>query len=414
MNLILILLALSIILFQVQAQLTIPGASDKGLKTHEVIQSRGFIPEFHNVISNDGYYIGIHRMIHAHVISHRQSVLFLPVAGGSSVEWLRNSPGGNVNEHLDKVGPNIGFELAKRGFDVWLMDNRGTYEYSYNHTVYNIDHDQEYWGWSSDEIAFFDIPAVIDHIRTNTGHDKVSVIGHTGGNTNILALMTMVPRFNRIIQPFIALAPVWTRANSPVNPVMREVIRFLVNYLRNVKGQVFPQGYIRILQKLLCDDPVMVAVVCNPVLYVLSSMIYPGSGDGSTNFDRLSIYETTGVRFSVSNWFFAQGQGAIFVDEAGMFDVNPEINMQRYGSVTPPKFDPHRITNPEMHFISAPSDLINDQTDLNLFKQQLRVKLRSELLIPINWSQQSYQDGAPDDVVDWVNTPILQILSLYS
>ena len=53
-----------------------------------------------------------------------------------STTWVMNYP---------DVAP--AFQMIRKGFDVWLGNNRGT-TFSRNHTKFNPDKDSEYWEFS--------------------------------------------------------------------------------------------------------------------------------------------------------------------------------------------------------------------------------------------------------------------------
>lgn len=57
---------------------------------------------------------------------------------GNGGDFLVNSPGGDVDGPMSPVGNNLGFELAKRSYDVFLSNTRGN-KYSLNHTTLHPD-----------------------------------------------------------------------------------------------------------------------------------------------------------------------------------------------------------------------------------------------------------------------------------
>lgn len=78
--------------------------------------------------------------------------------------------------------------LANRGYDVWLGNSRGN-KHSLNHTKYNPHKDKEFWEFTFQDMADYDLPGGFRYIANQT-QQKVSYIGHSQGT----------------IQMFIALA----------------------------------------------------------------------------------------------------------------------------------------------------------------------------------------------------------------
>lgn len=62
---------------------------------------------------------------------------------------------------LDK-NDNLPFRLCELGYDVFLGNNRGN-KYSNKHDIYNASQ-KEFWNFSIDEFAMYDIPASINYI----------------------------------------------------------------------------------------------------------------------------------------------------------------------------------------------------------------------------------------------------------
>lgn len=70
---------------------------------------------------------------------------------------------------------SLAFILADAGFDVWLGNNRGN-RYSGKHTRLRPSED-EYWNFSLDEMARFDVPAMVDYVLKVTGREKLAYVG---------------------------------------------------------------------------------------------------------------------------------------------------------------------------------------------------------------------------------------------
>ncbi|KAL2335192.1 hypothetical protein Fmac_016405 [Flemingia macrophylla] len=87
--------------------------------------------------------------------------------------WLLNLPEQNL--------PLI---LADNGFDVWIANARGT-RYSCKHTSLDPS-SPDFWNWSWDEMATYDLPAIFDYVSNQTGQ-KINFVGHSLGTLVALA-----------------------------------------------------------------------------------------------------------------------------------------------------------------------------------------------------------------------------------
>lgn len=103
---------------------------------------------------------------------------------------------------------NLPFLLHDMGFDVWLGNNRGN-KYSAAH-LYFRPKEAEFWNFSIDEFAFFDIPNTIEFIIEYAKIDKLILIGFSQGSAQIFAALSVNEKINNMISHMIAIAPAMT------------------------------------------------------------------------------------------------------------------------------------------------------------------------------------------------------------
>ncbi|UPQ98091.1 lipase [Chloropicon primus] len=176
----------------------------------ELAASKGYEVEKHKVTTQDGYVLGLVR-----IVGSPQGAETRPCPGSqekppvllqhglidSSATWVMNMP-----------RQSLGFVLADLGYDVWLGNNRGT--------TYSMEHrdlregfdawDEEFWDFSWDEMAAFDLPAEIRYVLDATGSETLSYVSHSQGTTQGFAAFSL-PEFAdlaRRVNVHIALAPV--------------------------------------------------------------------------------------------------------------------------------------------------------------------------------------------------------------
>ncbi|EMS64647.1 Triacylglycerol lipase 2 [Triticum urartu] len=128
------------------------------------------------VTTEDGYILSLKRIPHG-VSNSTQNTTRIPVLlfhglMVDSVSWVLGTP-----------KQSLGFILADGGFDVWFANTRGTNS-SRNHTSLTPDDpvfisSLEYWNWTWDQLAAYDLPAVLQHVYDHTGGQKVHYIGHS-------------------------------------------------------------------------------------------------------------------------------------------------------------------------------------------------------------------------------------------
>jgi pimeloyl-ACP methyl ester carboxylesterase len=123
---------------------------------------------------------------------------------------------------------------------------------SRNHTTLNPATDKKYWDFSLDEFIAYDVPAVIDHVQTTTNSSKVGYIGHSQGTAIMFGLLSTQFKYNDIIEPFIALAPVTTvgYSTTPFNSLAKQY--WFRKLLLMKGGKFFPDSFMRMVAKRLC------------------------------------------------------------------------------------------------------------------------------------------------------------------
>uniref|UniRef100_A0A670IB44 Partial AB-hydrolase lipase domain-containing protein n=1 Tax=Podarcis muralis TaxID=64176 RepID=A0A670IB44_PODMU len=144
------------------------------MTTNEIIQYWGYPSEEYEILTEDGYYLQINRIpygMHSSGKTGPRPVVLL--VHGILLEsrcWIANLPNNS-----------LGFFLADAGYDVWMINARGT-SWSRRHKTLSIDQ-EEFWDFSIHEIAIYDIPATINFILQKTKQEGLYVISQSQGGT---------------------------------------------------------------------------------------------------------------------------------------------------------------------------------------------------------------------------------------
>jgi len=189
----------------------LPKESDAFLTMHEHATKYGFAYEEHQVVTKDGYILTLARIpgLLAHSDDESQETKKPPILlqhglGVNMMQWVFNT-----NDTAQA------WVLARRGYDVWMGNNRGTL-FSLGHVSLDHKKDRKYWDWSWEEMGTHDLPASIDYILQTSGASHLSYMGHSEGVTQLLAGGSLMPEyFNAKVNLAVLLAPPATMYYNP-------------------------------------------------------------------------------------------------------------------------------------------------------------------------------------------------------
>jgi pimeloyl-ACP methyl ester carboxylesterase len=185
------LFILKVILIKAQIQSKDP---DEDTSTADLIRNKGYLAEEYDVITKDGFIITIQRVVSPNFKNKSSKPVVFLQHGllDASSTWVINFP-----------SQSLGFILADKGFDVWLGNTRGN-THALHHTKYNKN-EEIFWNFSFDEIALYDLPAMVNYILDKTNQSKLFYVGHSQGNMVAFARLSTCPEFNSKIKLFLAL-----------------------------------------------------------------------------------------------------------------------------------------------------------------------------------------------------------------
>jgi len=192
--------------------------------TVEYAIDKGYNAEEHFVTTPDGYILALHRIPARNGLNGaeesgngdgKQSQLkpVLAIHG-----FMHSSEAITVRQRALDSLPLV---LNDGGYDVWLGNNRGN-KYSHKH-VSKKPHDDDFWDFSLDDMARFDLPSMIDYVLAQTGAPSLTLIGFSQGTAQTFAYLSKTSHSSKV-NLFIALAPVVV-PHGFANPVVDSLAR---------------------------------------------------------------------------------------------------------------------------------------------------------------------------------------------
>ncbi|XP_048362173.1 lipase member M-like [Sphaerodactylus townsendi] len=171
----------------------------------EIIQFWEYPSEQYEVQTDDGYFLQLNRIpygLHSPgKKGHNPAVLLVSGLITDSKCWIINLPNNS-----------IGFALADAGYDVWMLNCRGT-TWSRRHQNLSIEQ-EEFWDFSFHETGIYDIPAAIKFILTKTKQEALYYIGHSQGASLGLIAFSLMPELSQKVKLFMLFAPSYTMVDT--------------------------------------------------------------------------------------------------------------------------------------------------------------------------------------------------------
>lgn len=330
---------------------------DEGLCSH-LVRPMGYPCTEFVVGTKDGFLLGVQRIPYG--IRDRGIVkvgsrppVFLQhglFQGGDA--WFQNSR-----------EESLGFILADSGFDVWVGNVRGT-NWSHGHVSLS-EHNKAFWDWSWEELAGYDLPAMIEFIYSVT-ESKVFYVGHSQGTIMAFAAFTQ-PEVVNMVAAAALLSPISylnhitsSFAHAVVNLHLDQIMDSMglhqINFRSNLAVQLL--DYVCASGETNCGD-------------LLTSITGPNCCFNSSRIDFYLEYEPHPSSTKNIKHLFQMIRKGTFAK----FDYGPLGNLKHYGSINPMDYDLSQI--PEslpLWMASGGNDALADLVDVN----RTLAKLNSE------------------------------------
>jgi lysosomal acid lipase/cholesteryl ester hydrolase len=196
-----ILMLLPVVLSGVKCELL-----DESDEVTNYIKESGFRGEVHQVNTDDGYLLKVHRIV-AKVKTRKSPVFLMHGLSSTCGDYILSGP-----------RRALAFLLSDNGYDVWMGNARGN-KFSMNHTNLSFEA-REFWNFSWHEIGYFDLPAMIDYTLKVSKAQKTFYVGHSQGTTALMVLLSTRPDYNKKIVQAHLMAPAVFMINIP-HPIVK-------------------------------------------------------------------------------------------------------------------------------------------------------------------------------------------------
>ncbi|XP_039304955.1 lipase 3 isoform X2 [Solenopsis invicta] len=330
-----------------------------------MVEQYDYPAEEHNVTTNDGYNLIIHRIPGSPSVDNKvnkEIVFLLHGILGSSDSWVLYGP-----------EKDLAFLLADRGYDVWIGNVRGnTYCRSHvNMTTY----DRKFWQYSFHEIGTKDLPAMFEYIFRYTDQKDLYYIGHSMGTTSLFVLLSTKPEYNVKIKMAICLAPVaiWMKT-SPVIHELSSIVPIVKFLAKHKIYDVIPQSLTTVtLARILCNDKVITQSICTTIIFSLTGA--DPAQLNTTSLPEVISHCPAGASVQAFEHYYQN----VHTKDFRQYDYGIDENYRRYKRKTPPKYDLKKITAPIVMFYAENDFFVQEQNVHELSKRLPNVVLTEKV-----------------------------------
>ncbi|XP_053441082.1 lipase member K [Nycticebus coucang] len=322
---------------------------EANMNISQIISYWGYPHEEYDVVTKDGYILGIYRIPHGKG--------YPPKTASKPVVYLQHGLIASASNWICNLPNNsLAFILADTGYDVWLGNSRGN-TWSRKHLKLSPK-SPEYWAFSLDEMSKYDLPATINFILEKTGQEQLYYVGHSQGTTIAFIAFSTNPELAKKIKLFFALAPVVTvkHTKSPLKKLTtlsRHVIKVLLG-----DKMVYPHTlFNQYIATKVCNQKLFHRI-CSNFLFTLC-----GFDTKNLNMSRLDVYLSqnpagTSVQ-TMLHWAQAVNSGQLQAFDWG----NPAENLMHFHQLTPPFYNVTKMEIPTAVW-SGGQDVVADPKDI--------------------------------------------------
>ncbi|XP_069316870.1 lipase member J isoform X1 [Eulemur rufifrons] len=324
----------------------------------QIISYWGYPDEEYNIVTEDGYILGLNRIPYGKTNNNNNSVqrLVVYLQHGlltSASDWISNLPNNS-----------LGFILADAGYDVWMGNSRGN-TWSRKH-LYLKTNSKEFWAFSFDEMAKYDLPALIDFIVKQTGQEEMFYVGHSQGTTIGFITFSTIPKIAERIKIFFALAPVFS-VKYLKSPLIKMTYKWksLVKAFSGNKDFLPKTSFNKFIGSKLCSLQIFNKICLNTWFMMF------GKDPKNLNMSRLDVYLShnpagTSVQNMV-HWSQLLNSTHLKAYDWG----RPELNLIHFNQTTPPSYN---VTNMNVAIATwnGESDLLADPEDVKILHSKIK------------------------------------------
>ncbi|KAL2457783.1 Triacylglycerol lipase 1 [Forsythia ovata] len=320
----------------------------------QFIEPSGFPCSEHKTQTKDGFILGIQRVSSNSGNFRRQRgppVLLIHGLFVAGDAWFLNTP-----------NQSLGFILANRGFDVWVGNVRGT-RWSQSHVSLS-EKDREFWDWSWQELALYDLGEMIRYVYSVT-NSRLFIIGHSQGTIISLAAFTQ-PDIVEMVGAAALLCPITYMKHITARLPLRLVKMHLDQVMleMGIHQLNFKSDWGTSIMDMMCNGH----VDCDDLL---TSFTGKNCCFNSSRIDFYLEYEPHPSSAKNLNHLFQMIREGTFA----MYDYGMWKNMKHYGQLKPPKFDLSQIPSTLPLWMGyGGNDAFADITDLQHALKELQAK----------------------------------------
>ncbi|CAN6471925.1 unnamed protein product [Victoria cruziana] len=272
------------------------------------------------------------------------------------------------------LGPpeqSLAILLADNGFDVWIANSRGT-RWSRAHTSLTPD-EPEYWTWSWDQLARYDLPSVVDLVNEVTGQ-KLHYIGHSLGTLIALASFSEHRLVDKV-RSAVLLCPI--AYLSHITTVVGQVAAR--SFIGEVTGWL---GVVEFNPKIDAVDNFMKAMCRQPGIDCYDLLPAFTGKNCCLNASTVELFLQNEPQPTSTRNFVHLAQ-MIRDGDVTMYDYGSvNENKKHYGQKEPPAYNMSNIPNDfPLFLIYGGRDALSNIFDLHLLLDSLKFHQKDKLTV---------------------------------